>query len=169
MQTFSDYIYENLQKKKKKKSREFHSLPYFTEIFSHFVFYSVFVGTGSFEKPWAPGLILALADHGLQASPTVQVSLTDLLCLSTSRWNEVQASPLNPIKQWRWQVSPPLDLELGFFPSHLSDWSIITQNRETRTFSDWEPAHVPRPATYGALSLESLLARWAAVAGCPHE
>ena len=85
------------------------------------------------------------------------MSLTDSLCLSASRWNEVQASPLNPIKQWRWQVSPPLDLELGFFPSHLSDWSIITQNQETRTFADWEPAHVPRPATYGALSLESLL------------
>ena len=48
MQIFSDYIYENLQKK---KSGDFHSLPYFTEIFSHFVLYSVCVGTGSFEKP----------------------------------------------------------------------------------------------------------------------
>lgn len=54
--------------RKEKTSGELHSLPYFTEIFFHFVFYSVFVGTGSFEKPRAPGLTLSLADHGLRAA-----------------------------------------------------------------------------------------------------
>lgn len=85
------------------------------KIFFPFVFYSVFIVTRSSEKPWVPSLVQSLADYGLWANPTVKVSLTDLLCLSTSRWNKVQMSPLNPIKQWRWQVSPAPDSELGFF------------------------------------------------------
>ena len=65
--------------------------------------------------------------------------------------------PFEPYKTMKMTGFSSTRLGAGIFPSHLSDWSIITQNQETRTLSVWEPAHVPRPATYGDLSLESLL------------
>lgn len=152
--------------RKEKTSGELHSLPYFTEVFC--ILFRVCRDRILREAPssrpdsvpcwsWAPG------------SPTVQVSLTDPLCLSTSRWNEVQVSPLNPIKQWRWQVSPPLDLELGFF---LSISLIGVASHRTR-----KQGHFLTENQLTCLVLQHMEiflwracgARWTAVAGCPYK